>query len=364
MRKLNGSDRGVGERRPAGALRGMPAGTPRGDLLIVYKKCDAMEKKKLLAVINPISGTQSKESMPDVIARTIDAGRFDVTVRFTQHASHATLLAEEAIKAGFYGVIAVGGDGTINEVAAALRDSEVALGIIPCGSGNGLARHLGIPMNAEKAIEIINCDNIEALDYCTANDRPFFCTCGVGFDAHVSQKFAEAKKRGPLSYIQKTLMEYLKYRCKTYVIEMNGKVVSEKAFVIACGNASQYGNNAYITPRASMHDGLIDVTVLHPFTPLDTALLGLLLFTRHIDQDTNINTFRTPELTIRRQAPDVMHIDGEPVMMDADIHIKCHHAGIRMLLPPGDSDRNKSILKPIENGFWDFVSTIREELNI
>ncbi len=321
-------------------------------------------KRKILAVINPISGTSNKEFMPETIARCIDPDKFDVVVRFTQHASHATLLTEEAIKEGFYGVIAVGGDGTINEVAAALRDSSTALGIIPCGSGNGLARHLGIPMNVEKALEIINLDNIEALDYCTANDRPFFCTCGVGFDAHVSQKFAEARKRGPLSYIQKTLVEYLKYRCKTYSIEMNDRVVTEKAFVIACGNASQYGNNAFITPRASMHDGLIDVTVIHPFTPLDTAVLGVLLFTRHIDQDTNINTFRTSELTIHRPKPDVMHIDGEPIMMDADIHIKCHKAGIKIFLPVGDGDEKKSLLKPIENGFWDFVTTIREELNI
>ena len=321
-------------------------------------------KRKILAVINPISGTSNKEFMPETIARCIDPDKFDVVVRFTQHASHATLLTEEAIKEGFYGVIAVGGDGTINEVAAALRDSSTALGIIPCGSGNGLARHLGIPMNVEKALEIINLDNIEALDYCTANDRPFFCTCGVGFDAHVSQKFAEARKRGPLSYIQKTLVEYLKYRCKTYSLEMNDRVVTEKAFVIACGNASQYGNNAFITPRASMHDGLIDVTVIHPFTPLDTAVLGVLLFTRHIDQDTNINTFRTSELTIHRPKPDVMHIDGEPIMMDADIHIKCHKAGIKIFLPTGDGDEKKSLLKPIENGFWDFVTTIREELNI
>lgn len=321
-------------------------------------------KRKILAVINPISGTSNKEFMPETIARCIDPDKFDVVVRFTQHASHATLLTEEAIKEGFYGVIAVGGDGTINEVAAALRDSSTALGIIPCGSGNGLARHLGIPMNVEKALEIINLDNIESLDYCTANDRPFFCTCGVGFDAHVSQKFAEARKRGPLSYIQKTLVEYLKYRCKTYSIEMNDRVVTEKAFVIACGNASQYGNNAFITPRASMHDGLIDVTVIHPFTPLDTAVLGVLLFTRHIDQDTNINTFRTSELTIHRPKPDVMHIDGEPIMMDADIHIKCHKAGIKIFLPVGDGDEKKSLLKPIENGFWDFVTTIREELNI
>ena len=322
------------------------------------------EKKKILAVINPISGTSKKEYFPEIIERCIDKTKFEVTVRFTQHASHATILSQEAISKGFYGVIGVGGDGTINEVAAALRDSDTALGIVPCGSGNGLARHLGIPINIEKALSIINKENIESLDYCTANERPFFCTCGVGFDAHVSQKFAEAKKRGPLSYIQKTLVEYLKYRSQTYGIETADKSITEKAFVIACGNASQYGNNAFITPQASMHDGLIDVTVILPFTPLDTALMGVLLFTRHIDQDANIHSFRTPELTIHRPKPDIMHIDGEPIMMQADIHIKCHKAGLRIFLPSESPADRKSILAPIENGFWDFVNTIRTELNI
>ena len=322
------------------------------------------EKKKILAVINPISGTSKKEYFPEIIARCIDSSKFDVTVRFTQHASHATTLTHEAIDNDFYGVIAVGGDGTINEVAAALRDSHTALGIIPCGSGNGLARHLGISLNIDKALDVINKDNISALDYCTANERPFFCTCGVGFDAHVSRKFAEAKKRGPLSYIQKTLVEYLKYRSQIYSIETADKVITEKAFVIACGNASQYGNNAFITPQASMNDGLIDVTVILPFTPLDTALMGVLLFTRHIDQDTNIQSFRTPELIIHRPSPDIMHIDGEPVMMPADIHIKCHKSGIRIFLPDSSPDDRKSLFAPIENGFWDFVNTIRSELNI
>lgn len=320
--------------------------------------------RKILAVINPISGTTKKEYIPEIIERTIDKSKYRVSVRFTQYASHATELTSHAIKEGFHGVIAVGGDGTINEVAAALRDSNTALGIVPCGSGNGLARHLGIPMNVEKALAIINEDKIMPLDYCTANDRPFFCTCGVGFDALVSQKFAEAKKRGPLSYIKKTLVEYLKYRSQVYCIETADKVITEKAFVIACGNASQYGNNAFIAPQASMCDGLIDVTVIHPFTPLDTAIMSVLLFTKHIDQDTNIHSFRTPELTIHRPKADIMHIDGEPIMMQADINIKCHKSGIKIFLPTDFDEDKKTILTPIEDGFWDFVNTIRNELNI
>lgn len=320
--------------------------------------------KKILAVINPISGTTKKEYVPEIIQKTIDNTKYQVTVRFTQYASHATELTHKAIEDGFYGVIAIGGDGTVNEVAAALCDSETVLGIAPCGSGNGLARHLCIPMNIEKALSIINEDNIVALDYCTANDRPFFCTCGVGFDAHVSQKFAEAGKRGPINYVKKTLVEYLKYRSQIYSIETADKVITEKAFVIACGNASQYGNNAFIAPQASMCDGLIDVTVIHPFTPLDTALMGVLLFTKHLDQDTNINSFRTSELTIHRPKPDIMHIDGEPIMMPADINIKCHKSGIKVFLPTDFSEDRKTLLAPIEDGFWDFVNAIRNELNI
>lgn len=323
-----------------------------------------MEKKrKILAVINPISGTSNKEYVPQTISGTIDNNKFDITVRFTNYAGHATELAKKAIEENFYAVLAIGGDGTVNEIASALRDSETALGIIPCGSGNGLARHLNIPININKALSLINDDNIQELDYCTANGLPFFCTCGVGFDAHVSAKFAMSKKRGPLTYLQNTVAEYLKYRSQIYSIETDDKIITEKAFLIACGNASQYGNNAFIAPQASMQDGLIDVTVILPFTPLDTAMLGILLFTKHIDQDTNIQSFRTEALTIRRPRKGVMHIDGEPVVMDADIHIKCHNKGIKIFVPLEDASK-KSLLSPIEDGFWDFVNAIRHELNI
>ena len=320
-------------------------------------------KKSLLAIINPISGTAKKEYVPEILNKLVDKNKFDLTIRFTQRQGHATQLTKEAIEKNFYGVVAIGGDGTINEVASALCGSNTALGIIPCGSGNGLARHLGVPVNIEKAIQVLNLDNVESLDYCTVNDQPFFCTCGVGFDAHVSEKFANSGKRGPLTYIQNTLIEYLKYRPQKYHIKIGEEVIGEEAFLIACGNASQYGNNAFITPKASMHDGLIDVTVIHPFTPLDTALMSFLLFTKHLDQDINITTYRVPELIISRTKPGVMHIDGDPVMKDANLHIKCHKGGIKMLLPITDNV-DVSFLSSLENYFWDFINTVRGELKI
>ena len=321
-------------------------------------------RKKLLAVINPISGTANKQYIPETITEVMDESKWDVMIRLTQRPGHATDLAKQAIKQGYYGVLAIGGDGTINEVAAALRDSDTALGIIPNGSGNGLARHLNIPIDVKRALEEINNDRIEQFDYCMANQHPFFCTCGVGFDAHVSAKFAESKKRGPMSYLKNTLVEYLRYRSEEYSIETADQVLTERAFVIACGNASQYGNNAFITPNASMQDGLIDVTLIQPFTPLDTAVLGILLFTKHIDQDTNIQSFRTPSLTIHRPKAGVMHIDGEPMMMEADIEVKCVHNGIKIFLPKDGGENKKTFISPIEEGFWNFVTTVRSELNI
>ena len=321
-------------------------------------------RRKLLAVINPISGTANKQYIPETITEVMDESKWDVMIRFTQRPGHATDLAKQAIKQGYYGVLAIGGDGTINEVAAALRDSDTALGIIPNGSGNGLARHLNIPIDVKRALEEINNDRIEQFDYCMANQHPFFCTCGVGFDAHVSAKFAESKKRGPMTYLKNTLVEYLRYRSEEYSIETADQVLTERAFVIACGNASQYGNNAFITPNASMQDGLIDVTLIQPFTPLDTAVLGILLFTKHIDQDTNIQSFRTPSLTIHRPKAGVMHIDGEPMMMEADIEVKCIHNGIKIFLPKDGGENKKTFITPIEEGFWNFVTTVRSELNI
>lgn len=321
------------------------------------------EKKKILALINPISGTANKDSIPGIIEGKLNSAEFDVETLFTQTASQASELTIKAAENGYYGVLAIGGDGTVNEVASALRNKKTALGIIPNGSGNGLARHLGIPMHIPDALDIINCDNIQPFDYCTANERPFFCTCGVGFDALVSAKFAKSGKRGPLSYVKSAISEYLKYRSETYKITTPKGVITERAFIIACGNASQYGNNAYIAPNADMQDGLIDITVILPITPLDTAMLGILLFSKHIDQDTNIISFRTPSLSIKREHEGIMHLDGEPVMMPKDIEIECHHLGLRIFTPTKTPTKT-NLLSTIETSFWDSISSIRSELNI
>ena len=175
-------------------------------------------KKKILLIVNPISGTKSKVDAPSLINTYINKDLFDFDIRFTEYPGHATQMAREAVDEHYDIVAAVGGDGTVNEVARSLVNTPTALAVIPCGSGNGLARHLFIPMRAKEAIDILNDCVIRKLDYGTINDYPFFCTCGMGFDAYISQKFAEAGKRGPTTYVEYVLREGLKYKPETYEI--------------------------------------------------------------------------------------------------------------------------------------------------
>ena len=221
------------------------------------------EKKKIVFVVNPISGTQSKKAILKWIDERMDRSIYDYSIVKTEYAGHATQIAASAAQNKVDIVVAIGGDGTINEIARSLVHTETALGIIPCGSGNGLARHLRIPMEPKAAIDVINQGNRLCIDYGKINNIPFFCTCGVGFDAFVSLKFADSGKRGLLTYLENTLHESLTYQPETYEIENEEGTVKYKAWMIACGNASQYGNNAYIAPHASRTDGCDDYGTIY-----------------------------------------------------------------------------------------------------
>ena len=178
-----------------------------------------MGKKKIVFILNPISGTHGKAEIPGLIDDIIDKDLFDYQIRTTEYAGHAAEICRKCVEEQVDVVVAIGGDGTVNEVARSLTHTNTALGIIPCGSGNGLARHLCLPLDVKKALHIINHCQIESFDYGVINDLPFFCTCGMGFDAFISLKFAEAGKRGPITYVENVLKEGLKYQPETYEVE-------------------------------------------------------------------------------------------------------------------------------------------------
>ena len=315
-------------------------------------------------IVNPKSGTQNKESMPAQIASLIDGERFEHEVVFTEYAGHATQIATQCAKRGDDIVVAVGGDGTVNEVARALVHTQTALGIVPCGSGNGLARHLCIPMDVQKALRIINQAQIEAFDYGVINQQPFFCTCGMGFDAFISLKFAEAGKRGPITYVENVLKEGLKYKPETYEVSDDTGAKKYKAFLIACANASQYGNNAYIAPGATMKDGEMDVIIMEPFTALDAPQIAADLFMKTMHNNSKIKTFRTKTLHISRKQPGAIHYDGDPIMTDAEIDVHIEPQGIKILINP-EAEEDAGQPNAVLNAFSDFfnnINNVREDI--
>ncbi|MBR1903055.1 MAG: YegS/Rv2252/BmrU family lipid kinase [Bacteroidaceae bacterium] len=311
-------------------------------------------------IVNPISGTTDKSKIVNLIPDYMEASRFDVEIRYTKFRGHAAQIARQAVEEGVDVVVAVGGDGTVNEVARCLVHTNTALGIIPCGSGNGLARHLFIPMNPEGALQVLSTCTIEALDYGKINDTPFFCTCGMGFDAFVSSKFAKSERRGLLTYIENTLREGLRYKPDTYEIEIDGEKQHYKAFLIACANASQYGNNVYIAPRASMSDGLMDVTIMEPFTVLEAPQIAIQLFNKTIDKNSRIRTFKCKSLRIHRNSPGVIHFDGDPKDEGTDLQVSLEPKGIRMVV----NTNEQLYTPPLIRAFTDFYNNMNAEINL
>ena len=321
-------------------------------------------KKSVVFLVNPISGTHSKKELPELIESVLDKELFDYRILYTEYAGHAAEMARQFAAEQTDIVVAVGGDGTVNEVARSLVHTQTALGIIPCGSGNGLARHLCLPMDMGKSIEIINQCRIEQFDYGVINDLPFFCTCGMGFDAFISLKFAEAGKRGPITYVENVLKEGLKYKPETYEVKDDSGTHHYKAFLIACANASQYGNNAYIAPGATMKGGQMDVIIMEPFNALDAPQIAADLFMKTLGNNSKIKTFRTSHLEIHRKAPGAIHYDGDPLMTDADIDIHIEHLGIRIVTNP-EATEDAAQPNPVLNAFSDFfnnINNVREDI--
>ena len=332
--------------------------------LILHRIIDM--KRKIVFILNPHSGTDNKVKMPKLIEEYINHEAFDYEIVFTEYAGHAADIAKDCASRGIDIVVAVGGDGTINEVARSIVHTNTSLGIIPCGSGNGLARHLCIPLDPRKAISIINKACIESLDYGVINDLPFFCTCGMGFDAFISLKFAGAGKRGPMTYIENVLKEGLKYKPETYEVEIEDEKEPKKynAFLIACANASQYGNNAYIAPKATMTDGLMDVIIMEPFTAFDAPQISIDIINKTLDKNSKIKTLRAKRIHIHRSQPGAIHYDGDPIMTGKDVDVHIEERGIRIIINPDDIE-DHSLPNPILNAFSEFfnnINNVREDI--
>ena len=262
----------------------------------------------------------------------LDSEQWLPNIAFTEYAGHATELARQYARMGFDAVVAVGGDGTVNEVARGLRDTQTAMGILPMGSGNGFARHLNIPIRVNKAIEMINHSEPISVDYGLANGKLFVSTCGTGFDAVIADHFAGSSKRGFATYLQNILKDAFSYSPQTYHIVGDGIDVTHKAFLITFANANQWGYEALIAPKASVQDGQMDIMMMSSHAILGSASLALRLFAGSIGDSHFMDTIRAKEVTLERESEAPFHIDGDPVQMEKDIHIKIVPDGLKVLV--------------------------------
>ncbi|SMO54854.1 lipid kinase, YegS/Rv2252/BmrU family [Solitalea koreensis] len=284
-------------------------------------------------VINPISGGRSKHRVESSIIEKLDHSIYEYEMAYSNAVDHARKLSKSAAYLGFDVVVAVGGDGTVNEVARGLLsiNSHAALGVIPFGSGNGLARHLGIPMDIEKAIEVLNKHDLISIDTAVMNEEPFFNVAGTGFDAHISFLFANDKKRGLWGYAKAVLNEFANYKPQKYAISIDGKLLERNAFMLSIANSSQFGNNAHIAPHASLVDGVLDIAIVKPFPLYQFPVLAFRLLARNVDKSDYVEIIKGSEIKIKRLEAGPIHLDGEPREMGAELEIKVRPGTLNVL---------------------------------
>jgi diacylglycerol kinase (ATP) len=273
-----------------------------------------LSKSNILFIINPISGGKDKLKIPGLIDANLDRSKFNANYSFTEYIGHASEIAEEAASKNFDIIVAVGGDGTINEIGTKVMQQNKILGILPFGSGNGLSRFLKIPMNTTQAIKVINDCKVRVIDTAKFNDKCFFNMAGMGFDAHISSVFAGNKSRGLSGYLKLGFKEMLDYKPQTYHIHIDGKEYIRKAFVVSVANSSQYGNNAHIAPNASITDGLLDVCIIKEFPIYKIPVLAYHMLNGSTDQSNMVEIIQGREIRIQRMSNDAIHIDGEPFL--------------------------------------------------
>lgn len=287
-------------------------------------------------IFNPRSGHNAKK--PGLLERArafIREHSLDATVVPTEHPRHATELARRAVDEGCGLVVAIGGDGTLNEVAAGLVNTPAIFGLIPCGSGNGLGRHLGISCPGEGAFRTLIDGRVRTIDTGEVNGIPFFNVMGFGFDAEIAHRFNHLTRRGFKSYVRTTLATLFNYRTQPCVIRNGVASLQTSAFLLTVANSDQYGNNCYIAPGAQVDDGQLDLTVIKRANLLNAAPLTARLFLKKIDGSPSVARLRGAHFTIERTTPGLIHTDGETHHAGATLEVTVSPRSLHVMVPSG-----------------------------
>jgi len=290
-------------------------------------------RKSMLFVVNPVSGYSNKEDIHALISNHLDLTRYSFDYVETERRGHATELAEEEVQNGTEIVVACGGDGTVNEVAKALVHSDTTLGIIPNGSGNGFAMHVGLGRNTKKAIQILNTAVPRRIDTCTVNDSFFLNLAGIGFDALVAYKVDHGQKRGLQMYVSTVTKELVKFKAENYHVKTDEQTVEGAFSLIAVANAAMYGYNFTIAPKAKLTDGLLDVVFVKEAPLARTVINSWRMLNSSLDKSKLVDIIKTKEVTISIDKPYYYHVDGESFQFDTELHFKVVPLSLTMLFP-------------------------------
>jgi diacylglycerol kinase (ATP) len=289
-------------------------------------------KKKICFIVNPISGIGRQKVIEKLIDEQLDRTLFDYEIAYTKAAKHAIQLAGDAASNNFDIVVAVGGDGSVNETAKGLVNTNTAMAIIPTGSGNGLARHLNIPLDLKKAMQVINAGKQATIDSIRMNDETFVNVAGIGFDAHIGWEFAKFGKRGFSSYIKVITREFPKYKAQDFELIIDGNSIKRNAYLISFANGSQWGNNAFIAPTADISDGIMDIAILRDFKLLNGIFIGYRLFRKTLHQSSFLEIIKAKEVIVK-QSGIIAHIDGEPIEIGNELKIKVDPLSLKVIIP-------------------------------
>lgn len=290
--------------------------------------------KKILFIINSKAGTKNNFNIQEKI-EFIFNGKIECDFLYWDSPNQYIVKdIKTTTEKNKYDVVAsIGGDGTMNKVATALLYTSIPLLIVPLGSGNGLARHLDIPMNWRKALELIHTGKTRIIDSGTVNNQSFFCTSGIGFDAYIGQLFTKASKRGFITYTQLTLRELLNYTPRNYTIDVDGINHHIHAFLITIANANQWGNNVFIAPMASVSDGLLHIVALKPFKLWQVPLIAINLLTKNVKHNKQFIVLSGKQIKITREEEDPIHYDGDPNKIGKEIEYKINPQSLTVLVP-------------------------------
>lgn len=292
-----------------------------------------MNRKHLVFIVNPKSGVEREKAIQRAIDNRLDTEAYSYEIQHTEYAKHGTELARNAAANNAFAVVAVGGDGSVNDIVSGLLGTETSLGIIPKGSGNGMARAMQIPLKEEEAIDVINKGNTIKMDIGYANDRPFISNAGVAFDALISRKFAKSTRRGFAMYSWLVTKYMWTYNEWNWDITIDGKHLKEKAFIVCVANGTQFGYNFQIAPDANWTDGLFDLIIIKKFPKILSAAIVVRAMTGTITDSPYVKHYRGKDIIISHPELKLMQTDGDAHQCTNKIHFKMMPSVQKVIVP-------------------------------